>query len=179
MQKHGQTMLDQAKSTGDNDLMQHGQHWLDDGKALVQNGDWMSANPTSPQSLHASPGELQSQGSWSELNRRAQAMIHDPSQVRGSVDVEALRSDGEAMLSEGRNMYEHKRVMAEEVEVMVARHNLHGQDAADLRGAVQAMQTVGVNFARNGPGNGGLRRPVAPQPGTALNLFTDLSPTYT
>lgn len=150
MQKHGQEMLDEAKRTGDTDLEQHGQHWLNDGKTLVENGGWMSANPTSPQSLHASPGELQSQGSLNELNNRAQAMIHDPSQIKGSVDLDALLADGEAMLSEGRNMSDHGRVMAEEAGVMVERHKLQSGAAADLRGAAQTMRDVGASLARNG-----------------------------
>ncbi|MBF6612501.1 MAG: hypothetical protein IVW55_05170 [Chloroflexi bacterium] len=150
MQKHGQEMLDEAKRTGNTELEQHGQHWANDGKTLVENGDWMSANPTSAQSLHASPGELQSQGSWSELNSRAQAMIHDPSQIRGSVDVDALLANGETMLAEGRNMSDHGRVMAEEAGVMVERHNLQGQAASDLSGAAQTMRDVGTSLARNG-----------------------------
>lgn len=150
MQKHGQAMLDEARSTGDAELEQHGQHWLNDGKTLIENGDWMSANPTSPQNLHSSPGELQSQGSWVELNRRAQAMIHDPGQLGSSVNIDAFRSDGEAMLAEGRNMADHGKVMAEEAETMVERHKLQGQAAADLRGAAQTMRDVGSALAGNG-----------------------------
>ena len=149
MQKHGQAMLDEAKRTGDTELQQHGQHWLNDGKALAENGDWMSANPTSPQNLQSSTAELQAQGSWRELNRRAQAMLHDPSKA-GSLDLDALLANGETMLAEGRNMADHGRVMAEEAGVMVEKHGLQGQAAADLRQAAQVMRDIGGLLARNG-----------------------------
>ena len=77
-------------------------------------------------------------------------MVHDPSRIRGSVDVAALNSDGEAMLAEGRNMASHGRVMAEETAVMVERHNLQGQTAAELSWAAQLMIDVGNSLAWNG-----------------------------
>lgn len=150
MQTHGQAMLDEARSAGDAELEQHGQHWLNDGKTLVENGGWMSANPTAPSSLLTSRDNLQSQGSWSELNRNAQAMIHNPGRIRGSVDIEALRWVGGAMLAEGRNMADHGKVMAEEADVMVERHRLQGQAEADLRAAAQTMIDVGGRLAGNG-----------------------------
>lgn len=149
MKAHGQAMLDEGKKAADQDLIAHGEHWLRDADALIQGGEWMSDNPTAPQSLHSSRSDLQAQGSWSELNRRTQAMLHDPSRA-GALDLEALSADGEAMQAEGRNMAEHGRVMAEEAEVMVARHALQGQAASDLRATAQTMREVGGHLSANG-----------------------------
>lgn len=149
MQVHGQLMLDQGNATNDADLVAHGEHWLEDGLALVLGGDWMTANPTSPGSLVSDAARLSEGGSWGELNRAAQQMIHDPRGAR-SVDLEALRWNGQAMRSEGRTMAEHGLVMAEEVELMVNLHRLSDEAASDLRSATQAMIDVGQRLEQNG-----------------------------
>ncbi|GIW07461.1 MAG: hypothetical protein KatS3mg060_2266 [Dehalococcoidia bacterium] len=76
-------------------------------------------------------------------------MLHDPSRARG-VDLEALRWNGLAMRAEGQNMADHGRVMVEEAEVMVTRHQLQGQAAADLLQAAQTMREVGGHLTGNG-----------------------------
>ena len=149
MQSHAQAMLAEGQRTGDQDLIAHGEHWLTDGQALVRGGQWMGMNPTAPGSLIASPSELGTQGSWGELTRNAQQMLHDPSRAR-EVDLEALRWNGLAMRAEGRNMVDHGRNMAEEVDVMIARHGLEGQSAADLRQAASTVQQVGGYLEQNG-----------------------------
>jgi hypothetical protein len=149
MQAHAQAMLTEGQQTGDQDLLAHGEHWLRDGQALVRGGQWMEMNPTAPGSLVSSPSELAAQGSWGELTRTAQAMLHDPSRA-SSTDLEALRWNGLAMRSEGRNMVEHGRVMVEEVELMVARHGLEGQAATDLRATAATMQQAGGYLEQNG-----------------------------
>ena len=147
MQTHGQAMLDEGRRTGDQELITHGDHWLRDGQALMQGGQWMAQNPTAAGSLVA-PGEI-SVADRSQLDRQVQAMIHDPSKA-SRVDVQALRWNGMAMRGEGQNMIDHARIMAEEVELMVERHGLQGQAAADLRQAVQTMGEVGGHLMQNG-----------------------------
>jgi hypothetical protein len=149
MQGHGRAMLDEARRTGDQDLAAHGEHWLGDGERLVQGGVWMAMNPTAPGGLVSTPGELSAQGSWGELTRTAQEMLHDPSRAR-SVDLEALRWNGMAMRAEGRAMAEHGRVMLEEAEAMIARHDLNGTAGADLVHAATTMQRVGGYLEQNG-----------------------------
>lgn len=149
MQAHGQAMLDEGRRTADPDLIAHGEHWLRDGQALIQGGRWMMENPTAPGSLVSSQAELQAQGSWRDLNRTAENMLHDPSRAR-QIDLEALRWNGMAMRGEGQIMAEHGRIMAEEVEVMIARHGLQGQTAADMRQAADVMREVGGHLMQNG-----------------------------
>lgn len=149
MQSHGQTMLAEGQRSGDQDLTAHGQHWLNDGLVLAQRGQWLAMNPLAPSSLVSSPAELSRQGNWGELTRAAEAMLHDPSRARG-VDLEALRWNGLAMRAEGQNMADHGRVMVEEAEVMVTRHQLQGQAAADLLQAAQTMREVGGHLTGNG-----------------------------
>ena len=149
MQSHAQDMLADGQRAGDQDLITRGEHWLSDGQSLVRGGQWMGMNPTAPGSLIASPSELGAQGSWGELTRTAQAMLHDPTRAR-EVDLEALRWNGLAMRAEGRNMLDHGRNMADEVEIMIARHGLDGQAAADLRQAAATTRQVGGYLEQNG-----------------------------
>lgn len=149
MQTHGQTMLVEGQRAGDQNLTTHGNHWIADGQALTQGGQWMAMNPTVPASLVSDPGALQSQGSWGELTRAAQQMLSDPSNAK-QVDLEALRWTGEAMQSEGRNMRDHGKTMAEEAELMVQLHGLTGQPADDLRQAARTMIQVGDQLDSNG-----------------------------
>lgn len=149
MQAHGQAMLDEGRQKGEQDLIAHGEHWLRDAQQLMQGGQWMAMNPTAPGSLVSSPAELREQGNWTELNRNAQAMIHDPSKARG-VSIEALRWNGLAMRGEGQSMLDHATIMAEEAQVMVERHGLQGQAAADLRQAVEVMRQAGGHLKENG-----------------------------
>jgi hypothetical protein len=149
MLAHGQLMLDAGQAAGDQDLVDHGEHWLRDGRELVQRGQWLAMSPTSPVNLNTSPADLAAQGSWGALTQTAQAMLHDPSRAR-EIDLQALSWNGQAMRAEGQTMAEHGRVMTEEVEVMVARHALEGQAATDLRQAARAMLEVGGYLAQNG-----------------------------
>ncbi|MCE9688493.1 hypothetical protein LZP73_20285, partial [Shewanella sp. AS16] len=96
-----------GQTSADQDLIGHGEHWLRDGQALVQRGQWLTMNPIAPASLVATPAELSAEGAWGELVRTAEAMLHDPSQARSAVDLDALRWNGEAMRAEGRTMGEH------------------------------------------------------------------------
>jgi hypothetical protein len=148
MQSHAQAMLAEGRRTGDQDLVARGEHWLSDGQAMVRGGQWMAMNPTAPGSLVYSPGELSAQGSWGELTRTAQQMLHDPSRAR-EVDLSALTWNGQAMRAEGRNMLDHGRIMAEEVEIMVARHGVDGQSAADLRQSATTLRQVGGYLEQN------------------------------
>ena len=147
MQVHGQTMLDDGRRANDQDLVAHGEHWLRDGAALIQAGQWMGMNPTAAGSLF-SPADI-STADRAQLNRAVQNMLHDPSRATGS-DTEALRWNGLAMRGEGQNMTDHASVMTEEVALMIERHNLQGQAAADLRAAVQTMRDVGATLTKNG-----------------------------
>ena len=146
MQVHGQVMLVDGRRLGDPELIAHGEHWTRDSQALLQNARWMAANPTS---TIVPPAGLAAQGSWGELNRTAQAMLHDPRGAR-QVDMEALRWTGLAMRGEGQNMVEHGRVMSEETELMVARHGLAGASAEELRQAASAMVAIGALLRENG-----------------------------
>jgi hypothetical protein len=149
MQSHAQAMLAEGQRTGDQDLIIRGEHWLSDGQAMVRGGQWMAMNPTAPGSLVASPSELSAQGSWGELTRTAQGMLHDPSRAR-ELDLSALMWNGQAMRAEGRNMLDHGRIMAEEAEIMIARHGAEGQVATDLRQAAVTLRQVGGYLEQNG-----------------------------
>ena len=54
------------------------------------------------------------------------------------------------MRAEGRNMPDHGRIMAEEAEIMITRHGLEGQAAADLRKAATTLRQVGGYLEQNG-----------------------------
>jgi hypothetical protein len=149
MQSHAQAMLDEGQRTGDQYLVARGEHWLSDGQAMVRGGQWMAMNPTAPGSLVSSPSELSAQGSWGELTRTAQQMLHDPSRAR-EIDLSALMWNGQAMRAEGRNMLDHGRIMAEEAEVMIARHGVDGQAATDLRQSAATLRQVGGYLEQNG-----------------------------
>jgi hypothetical protein len=149
MQAHGQAMLDEGLRNDDQYLVAHGRHWLQDGQALVQGGQWMAMNPTVPGSLVTTPGDLSRQGNWGELVRTSQAMLHDPGSA-GGVDLDALRWTGEAMLADGRNMASHGEAMVRDVQTMVEQHGLEGQAADDLRSAAGTMIDMGRNLAANG-----------------------------
>ncbi|MCC6178775.1 MAG: hypothetical protein IT305_26005 [Chloroflexi bacterium] len=149
MQLHAQAMLTEGQRTGDQELIARGEHWLSDGQALVQGGQWMSMNPTAPGSLVASPSDLGANGSWGELTRTAQQMLHDPSRAR-EVDLEALRWNGLAMRAEGRNMADHGRNMAEDMELMIGRHGLNGLAAVELRQTAVTTNQVGGYLEQNG-----------------------------
>jgi hypothetical protein len=151
MQTHGQAMLDEAGRTGDADLTANGEHWLQDGKDLLQKGRWLLMDPLAPGNLVTSPAELSRQGAWASLPQTAQAMIHDPSKI-GAASPNDLRWNGEAMRADGRAMAEHGGIMTEEVEVMVARHALPVDDALALRQAARTMQDVGTTLEQNGQG---------------------------
>lgn len=149
MQSHAQAMLAEGRRTGDQDLITHGEHWFNDGQALVRGGQWMAMNPTAPGSLISSPSELGAQGSWGELTRTAQQMLHDPTRAR-EVDLSALMWNGQAMRGEGRNMLDHGRIMAEEAEIMISRHGVEGQAATDLRQSATTVRQVGGYLEQNG-----------------------------
>jgi hypothetical protein len=149
MQAHGQAMLDEGQRIDDADLIAQGQHWYADGRDLVQGGQWLAMSPTVPSSLVSSPSEISAQGSWGELSRTAQQMLHDPSHA-AQLDLVALTWNGMAMQAQGRNMADHGRLMAVDVELMIARHNLSAQPATDLRAAAQLMVDVGGRLERNG-----------------------------
>lgn len=146
---HGQAMLDEGQGTGDLDLASHGDHWLQDGRLLIERGRWLTTNPIAPGSLVTPPAQLSAQDAWGALPRAAEAMIHDPSNAR-EVDLEALRWNGEAMLAEGRNMVDHGRLMVEEVDVFTGRHPLDPQTAEELRLAAKTLQRVGRQLEQNG-----------------------------
>jgi hypothetical protein len=142
MQQHGQAMLADGQQAADIELISDGEHWVSDGQMLVQRGEWLAVNPTTP-GPSATPDE------WVEMSRTAQMMLRDPSRAR-ELDLEALRWNGLAMRAEGQNMAEHGRLMTEQVEVMVARHGPDDQSAADLRQAAQTMHDVGGYLGQNG-----------------------------
>lgn len=148
MRSHAQGMLDEGQHTGDQDLVVHGERWLRAGQDLALRGQWMAANPLAPPFLISSPSDL-SQGDWGELVRTSQAMLHDPKQAR-AIDLDALRWNGLAMRDEGRRMAEEGCLLLQETEVMVTRHALTEQAAADLRQAAQTLQEVGRHLAQNG-----------------------------
>lgn len=149
MQRHGQQMLDDGRATGDQDLIRLGEHWLADGRQLVQRGEWLAMTPTHPGSLLVSPTELRASGSWAELTRRTREMVHDPSGAR-EIDIEALRLNGAAMQAEGRLMTEHGRQMADEVALLVALHGLDAAAADELRASTAAMERTGAGLEANG-----------------------------
>jgi hypothetical protein len=149
MQSHAQAMLVEGQRTGNQDLIVRGEHWLRDGQAMVRSGQWMAMNPTAPGSLVYSPSELSAQGTWGELTRTAQQMLHDPSRAR-EIDLSALMWNGQAMRAEGRNMLDHGQIMAEEAESMIARHGVEGQTATDLRQSATTLRQVGGYLEQNG-----------------------------
>lgn len=150
MEQHARGMLEAGQSTGDANLVVHGEHWQRDATQLRDGGRWMAVNPLAPGGTLATPAELSAQQAWGDLIKQTGAMLHDPSQARTAVDVQAVGWNGLAMRGEGQNMIEHGRLMAEEVEGMVASHGLTGQAAADLRAAASTIQTVGDQLSQNG-----------------------------
>ena len=149
MERHGQQMLDQAEASGDEKLRSHGEHWLSDGQALIERGQWLAMNPTAPGNLNTSPAELSRTGNLTELTRRTQQMLHDPSNARG-IDIEALRLNGASMQAEGRLMIEHGQQMADDVTAMVEHHDLDATALDELRAATEAMATAGGHLEQNG-----------------------------
>ena len=149
MLAHGQWMVSEGQRTSDEDLVAHGEHWRADGEALLHRSQWLRMDPLVPSSLVTSPAELSAQGAWGDLPNTAKAMLHDPSKAR-DIDLEALRWNGLAMRAEGRNMAEHGRVMVQDADLMVARHQLQGEAAVNLRQAAQTMREVGDHLAGNG-----------------------------
>lgn len=146
MQRHGQAMVDEGQQKGDPDLIAHGEHWLRDGRTLVQQGQWMTMNPLVPGSL--APDAQMDAYNRSAVERAVRAMSQDPRRAR-SIDVEALRWAGLSMRGEGQNMVEHARVMAEEVERMIQWHGLPPQAAAELRQAVETLLRTGNDLSQN------------------------------
>ena len=149
MATHADAMLSEGTGTGNQDLLNHGQHWMRDAQSLRANARMMGVELAAPASLHASPADLAAQGDWGELNRNAQSMLHDPSAAR-TIDIEALRWTGLSMQSEGSNMLQHGQLMNEEVDIMVTQHGLTSQAAADLRKAAQTVGEIGGILRRNG-----------------------------
>ncbi len=150
MQTHGQAMLDEGQRTDDQDLIAAGELWLTDGQQLSQRAQWLVMDPLSPGSLIVPPSQLSQQGNWGALIQTSQAMVHDPSQARTPVDMEALRWNGLSMQAEGRGMADHGRAMADQIDAMSARHVLDSQTVLSLRHAAQTMQTVGGELEQNG-----------------------------
>lgn len=149
IQTHARAMLDQGQRAGDQTLIDYGQRWLQDGQDMVRRGQWMVANPTAPSSLHATQAELAQQGNWAEVNRAAQAMLHDPSKARG-VDLEALRWNGLSMQSEGADMADHAQLMEDQVALMLAQHKVDDPAAAALRAAAATLRQTGEHLQQNG-----------------------------
>lgn len=149
METHGQQMLADGQRTGNQNLAATGQHWLRDGKTLVQQGKWLTMDPTAPVNLHASPAELAQQGNWGQLNKGAQAMLHDPGRA-SAVDLAALRWDGAAMRSEGQEMRDHAQVMSEEIDAMEAQKMVTGSTVTDLRQATAKLRAAGASLQENG-----------------------------
>lgn len=147
MQTHGQAMVDQGQSSGDQDLAALGQQWLQDGQQIALGGQWMAMDPTDPSNLD-SPSGMATEGNRSELSIHAQAMLHDPSKAT-AVNIEALRDDGLAMQGEARNMVQHARVMGLTIDLMLARHQVDDQTAAELRQATQALKDAGNRLVKN------------------------------
>src|SRR6266567_7337214 len=102
----------------------------------------MAKNPTDPSNLD-SPAGVAADNNRQQLSIHAQAMLHDPSKAR-AIDIEALRDDGNAMQGEARNMVEHARVMGQTIDLMVAKHQVDDQIAADMRQAAQVLNDVGT-----------------------------------
>lgn len=147
MRRHGQAMVDEGQQKGDPDLIAHGEHWLRDGQALEQGGQWMTMNPLVPGSL--APDAQLDAYNRSAIDRAVRAMSQDPRRAPG-IDIEALRWVGLSMRGEGQNMVEHARVMAEEIEQMDRWHALPAQEAAELRQAVETMRRSGNDLRQNG-----------------------------
>jgi hypothetical protein len=55
MQWHEQAMVDEGQQKVDSDRIAHGEHWLRDGRTLVQQGQGMTMNPLVPGSLAPMP----------------------------------------------------------------------------------------------------------------------------
>jgi hypothetical protein len=149
MKRHAVQMLANGRAAGDPELTGHGEHWLADGQALVQRAEWLAMRPTSPGNLIASPAELSRDGSWAELNRRTQQMLHGPSRARG-IDIVALRLNGAAMQAEGRLMVEHGQLMTDEIALMLELHGLEGMAADELNAVTASIMSMGEQFEQNG-----------------------------
>jgi hypothetical protein len=150
MQTHGQAMIDEGQRTGDQELVAAGELWLADGQQLSQRAQWLVMDPLAPGNLTVPPSQLSQQGNWGSLIQTAQAMVHDPSQVRTPMDMEALRWNGLSMEAEGRAIADHGRAMLDQVDAMSAHHPVDPQTANVLRHAAQTMEIVGNNLEQNG-----------------------------
>ncbi|MCC7106394.1 MAG: hypothetical protein IT307_14755 [Chloroflexi bacterium] len=150
MQAHGEAMRAEAERAGDEQLAARGEHWVNDGKELVQRGRWLVVDPIAPSNLLTPPSQLSATRSWGDLLSTSGAMLHDPSRARNGLDLDALRWNGLAMQAEGRIMTEHGQTMAGEADTMASRHAVSGPGAAAVRQAAQTMQQVGKHLEGNG-----------------------------
>lgn len=78
MLDHGEWMLSDGRRSNDQSLIDRGQHWLQDGEALIQEASWMAMDPVAVGSLLTSPGDLKDDGNWGMFSRTATQMLHDP-----------------------------------------------------------------------------------------------------
>jgi hypothetical protein len=107
------------------EVIDRGQHWAEDARALRERGAWMVLSST------------------------AESMVHDPDKAH-ELNLQNLRGNGLSMAAEGRAMSEHGKEMAAEVEQLrqdgLLSDDLSGQLTADA----QALVDTGDALARDG-----------------------------
>lgn len=107
------------------EMVDLGQHWTQDARALRERGAWMVLSST------------------------AESMVHDPDKAH-ELDLQSLRGNGLSMAAEGQAMSAHGKEMAAEAEQLrqggVLSDDLSGQLVAEA----QALIDAGDALARDG-----------------------------
>lgn len=123
-----QAMAEAAQSmltSGVPQVIERGQHWAQDARALRERGAWMVLAST------------------------AESMVHDPDQAH-ELDLQSLLGNGMSMAAEGQAMAAHGAEMAAEVEQLRQDRVLSEDLSEQLMADAQALMDAGEALARDG-----------------------------
>lgn len=112
-------------ATGDPTLVELGEHWVLDARAIRDRGLWMITSATSD------------------------SMVHDSDNVH-RLNISNLRGNGVAMELEGAAMIEHGQAMIDQVQQMKSDGSLDATVADDLVARGQEMITAGETMVSDG-----------------------------
>lgn len=112
-------------STGSQPLVDLGQHWALDARALADRGAWMITSATSD------------------------SMVHDPGKAR-ALDLVNLKANGAVMETEGNAMAQHGREMVAQVDRLRTDGTVDAATLDDLTARGQELVTTSETMNRDG-----------------------------